>query len=227
MGEIKKIIILGTGGNCIDILDTIWEINKLYDEPEFKCIGFLDDDPSWHGGEIQGINVLGPLADAKKYIDSYFINGIGSPQNFWKKDSIISKAGIPLERFQTIIHPTASVSKMAGLGKGVVILQNATVASNVKIGNHVIVLPNSVISHDGIIGDYTCIAGGVCVSGGVKVGRSCYLGTNSSIIGNITIGDYCFLGMGSVLLENVPDDSVFVGNPAKFLRTLKEDQKQG
>jgi acetyltransferase-like isoleucine patch superfamily enzyme len=86
----------------------------------------------------------------------------------------------------------------------------------------VIILPNTVISHDDIIDDYTCITGGVCISGGVKVGRLCYLGTNSTIIGNVEIGECCLIGMGSVVLENVPHNSVFVGNPARFLRHVIE-----
>ncbi|MBM3275434.1 MAG: hypothetical protein FJZ00_09785, partial [Candidatus Sericytochromatia bacterium] len=88
---------------------------------------------------------------------------------------------------------------------------------------HVIILPNSIISHDDFVGDYTCITGGVCISGGVTVGHSCYLGTNSAIISNVQIGNYCLVGMGSVVLESVGDNSVVVGNPARFLRDTLPD----
>ena len=79
-------------------------------------------------------------------------------------------------------------------------------------------LPNAVISHDDVIGDYTCITGGVYISGGVTIGHSCYIGTNSAINGNITIGNYCLVGMGSVVLKRIPENSVVVGAPAKFIR---------
>lgn len=217
----KEIVILGTGGNCIDILDTINEINLV--SSKYKCIGFLDDNPENLGKNYYGIKVIGSLSDAIKLKNVFFVNGIGSSFNFWKKKDIIKKTMITTERFETIIHPTANVSKLSQIGFGTVIFQNVTITSNVKIGNHVIILPNSVISHDDVIGDFTCITGGVCVSGGVTIGESCYLGTNSSIIGNITIGNNCLIGMGSNVLGDIKDNSVVVGNPANFIReTISE-----
>jgi sugar O-acyltransferase (sialic acid O-acetyltransferase NeuD family) len=222
----KKIIILGTGGNCIDILDTINDINAISRKPKYQCIGFLDDNENNWGREFYGVKVLGALDSASSYGECSFVNGIGSPFNFWRKKEIISKTQISYDRFETIIHPSASVSSMAYLGDGTVVLQHVTITSNVRIGNHVIILPNSVISHDDVIGDYTCITGGVCISGGVSIGHSCYLGTNSAIIGNIKIGDYCLVGMGSVVLDSIGDNTVVVGNPAQFLRkTIPEQRK--
>lgn len=218
----KKIIILGTGGNCIDILDAINEINLI--SHQYECIGFLDDNPDNLGKEYYGVKVIGSLSQAPDFTDAYFVNGIGSSLNFWKKKNIIQKTLISESKFETIIHPSASVSKFSQIGFGTVILQNVTIASNVKIGNHVIILPNSVISHDDIIGDFTCITGGVCISGGVIIGESCYLGTNCSIIGNITIGDFCLIGMGSNILRNVNVNSVMFGNPATFKRNTILDK---
>ncbi len=214
----KPLIILGTGGNCLDILDAVFEINARSPSPVYECIGFLDDDPDRWGVEFFGVRVLGPLEAAGRFPDAWFVNGIGSERNFWQKEAIIARTGVLRERFETVIHPTASVSRFSTLGRGVVVLQNATIAANVRVGDHVIILPNSVLSHDTVIGDYTCITGGVCISGGVRVGRSCYIGTNSAIIGNVTVGDYSLIGMGSVVLHSVAENQVVVGNPARVLR---------
>jgi sugar O-acyltransferase (sialic acid O-acetyltransferase NeuD family) len=219
----KKIVILGTGGNSVDILDTLNDINDRSPKLVYDCLGFLDDNESLWGKRILDAPVLGPLEKAKDLQNCLFVNGIGAPTNFWKKEVIIAKTGAALNRFETVIHPSASVSRTARLGRGVVVFQQVVITSNVQVGNHVIILPNTVISHDDVIGDYTCIAGGVCVSGQVTVGRSCYLGTNSTIIGNTEVGDQCLIGMGSCVLRNVPSNSVMVGNPARFIRHTVEE----
>jgi sugar O-acyltransferase (sialic acid O-acetyltransferase NeuD family) len=221
MQDVKKIIILGTGGNSIDILDTISDINSVTNSGVLECVGLLDDNKELWNTSLHGVTILGPLSAAREFQDCCFVNGIGSSSNFWKKEAIIAQTGIPLERFETIIHPSASVSRTAQIDFGTVIFQNVTITSNVTIGNHVIVLPNSVISHDDSVGDYTCIATGVCISGGVRVGHSCYLGANATVIENVELGDYCLVGMGSVVLRDVPANSVVVGNPSYLLRNTR------
>src|SRR5208283_1932428 len=163
----KRLIILGTSGNSVDILDTMNDVNDNSERTKYECIGFLDDNKASWNRVVHGVKVLGPLEAAISYDDCYFVNGIGNSSNFWKKRAIISKTGIALERFETIIHPSASVSRMAKLGLGTVVFQNVTITSGVTVGHHVIILPNSVISHDDLIGDFTCIATGVSLSGGV------------------------------------------------------------
>lgn len=219
----KKVIILGTGGNCVDILDTLNEINLCQGANAYECEGFLDDDQTKRDCVFLGVHVIGSLSDAWRYADCVFINGIGSSSNFWRRREILERTGIARERFETIAHPTASISRTAELGRGTVVFQNVTITSRVKIGDHVLILPNTVISHDDTIGDYTCIAGGVCISGLVTIGHSCYLGSNSTIMERTTIGDFCLVGMGSVVRHQVDQNSVVVGNPARFLRKTRGD----
>jgi sugar O-acyltransferase (sialic acid O-acetyltransferase NeuD family) len=222
-----RIVILGTGGNCIDILDTIGDLNGAAGMERYRCIGFLDDNRTRWGTEIHGVTVLGPLASAQDLRECAFVNGIGSSGNFWRKRQIIETTGIPPERFETIVHPSASVSRLSHLDQGTVVFQHVTITSNVRVGRHVIILPGTVISHDDVIGDYTCIAGGVCVSGCVEIGQSCYLGTNAAIRDHCTIGEYSLVGMGSVVVASVPRNSVVVGNPARFLRPTIADFEAG
>ncbi|MBI9080375.1 MAG: acetyltransferase [Pseudodesulfovibrio sp.] len=217
---VKDIIILGTGGNSIDILDSINEINRI--DTTYNVLGFLDDDLSSQGKSIQGKPILGTLSDAKRFANTFFVNGIGSEYNFYHKKTIIGKTILSTDRFETIIHPTASVSKMSTIGRGTVVFQNVTVASGVTIGNHVIILPNSVISHDNLIGDYCCIAGGSCISGACSIGHSVYIGTNASIRSNLTVGSECLVGMGAVVIRDVLDNTVVIGCPAYVLRKTRD-----
>jgi sugar O-acyltransferase (sialic acid O-acetyltransferase NeuD family) len=216
----QQIIILGTGGNCVDILEAILDLDDAGSERPYDCIGFLDDDPTKAGVSIHGVPVLGPLTDAAQFADTQFVNGIGSHTNFWTKNSIIARTDLPDDRFETIVHPSASVSRFASVGRGTAILQNVTVASGAQIGRHVVILAGSTINHDSVIGDFSSIASGVSVSGSVQVGHSSYLGTHCCIRDGVSVGDSCLIGMGSVVRHDVNDGSVVVGNPAKLLRTL-------
>ena len=210
----KNIIILGTGGNSIDILDAINEINLI--NKKYNCIGFLDDDISKKGSNVFGVEVLGSINDSNKFLDTFFINGIGNSKNFFDKHKIVQRSLIEPNRFETIIHPSACVSSFSKIGKGTVVFQNVTVCSNVEIGSHVAILPNSIISHDVKIKNYSTIAGGVCISGNSIIGESTYVGTNSSVRENLSIGSRCLIGMSSNILNNVDDNAVYFGNPAKI-----------
>ncbi|MFA6523250.1 MAG: acetyltransferase [Candidatus Peribacteraceae bacterium] len=212
----RSLVILGTGGQSIDILDTVLELNRI--EPVYEVLGFLDDDVSLHGSSVFNVPVLGSLQHAKEMnADVLFVNGIGSPATFFRKAEIISGLGLPRERFATIIHPTASVSRLSKIGSGTVVLQHATVAAQADVGDHVMILPGVVISHHDVIGDYCTIAGGVNISGRVKISSSVYIGTNACIREDVTIGSGSLIGMGAVVRHDVSEGQIVAGNPAVIL----------
>lgn len=41
------------------------------------------------------------------------------------------------------------------------------------------------------------------------------IGANSSILGGITIGENALIGLGSVVTKNIPDNTIWYGNPAQ------------
>jgi sugar O-acyltransferase (sialic acid O-acetyltransferase NeuD family) len=223
----KDLVILGAGGNCVDILDAVLEINARESEPVFQVRGFLDDNPDALSKGGIGDKVIGSLATASQLKDCVFVNGIGSFRSYWTKPQLIANVGIEPERFVTIVHPQASVSRFARLGRGTVILQNATVNARAEIGNHVMVLPGAIVSHDARVGDYCCLASGACLAGGVQVGPTCYLGANCSINNDVIIEELALIGMGAVVLKNVSARMVVVGNPARVVRQLPNAEVKG
>lgn len=52
------------------------------------------------------------------------------------------------------------------------------------------------------------------------IGDNVSLGANVTIIGDITIGNNVIVGAGSVVVNNVPDNCIVAGNPAKILKRI-------
>lgn len=221
--ETRRLLILGTGGNCVDILDIVLDLNAGAGSTVLEPAGWLDDDEALHGKRLHGLEVLGPLALAKQMPDCLLINGIGSPQNHLKKPAIIAKTGAGPERFVTLVHPLASVSRFASISPGTVLFPGVAVHSGAVVGAHVIVLANSVINHDDLIGDHVCIASGVCLSGGVAVGPRAYVGSGATVRGNLNVGEGALVGMGAVVIADVEPFAVVAGNPARVIERRQPD----
>ena len=216
----KEVLIFGAGSFGEEVLDFLDDINCIH--PTYRCIGFLDDEEKKWGGKLHGVPILGAFSESNKFPNSQLVLAFTSIKNFWNRETIFSSIEKRLNRFETIVHPSAMVSKTALIGKGTVIYPNVTIRSNASIGNHVVVLPNSVVSHDVRIEDYSIIASGVNIAGRTTIGSCCYLGSGCSIRENLTIEDYCLIGMGSVVLTHVARNCVMVGNPARKIRTVVE-----
>jgi sugar O-acyltransferase (sialic acid O-acetyltransferase NeuD family) len=204
------LLIFPLGGNSVEALDCI-------DESKYKVIGFVDDDTNKIGTKYCDIEVFGRTA-FERFPDAKVLACVGSPYNFRKRGEIIAGLGIKKERFVSIIHPSAKISKFASIGTNCLIMAGVVITHNAKIGDNVIILPNSVIHHDTEIGDNTCIGSNVVVAGFTKIGKNCYIGSGSNIINNISVGSNTLVGMGTNVVKSVGDNKKIVGNPAREIR---------
>lgn len=54
----------------------------------------------------------------------------------------------------------------------------------------------------------------------VVIGNDVFIGANSTILKGVTIGDRSVIGAGSVVTKSIPEDEVWAGVPAKFIKNL-------
>lgn len=60
------------------------------------------------------------------------------------------------------------------------------------------------------------------IFGRIKIGNNCTIGLNCVIMQDVQIGNNCILGANSTLSQSMPDNTVFIGNPAQFLCTIED-----
>lgn len=56
--------------------------------------------------------------------------------------------------------------------------------------------------------------------GEVRIGNNVFLGVHSAIVQPVTIGDNAILGAGSIVIRDIPENEVWAGNPAHFIKKL-------
>lgn len=117
---------------------------------------------------------------------------------------------------EILLHPKASVSPLASVGEGVVVMASAVINPLANIGNAVICNSGCIVEHECKIADFTHIAPGAVLAGNVRIGSLCFIGANSVLKQGVVIGNNVTVGAGAVVLNNVPDNAVIFGNPARI-----------
>jgi acetyltransferase-like isoleucine patch superfamily enzyme len=59
--------------------------------------------------------------------------------------------------------------------------------------------------------------------GGITIRSNAFIGSGSIVLGGLTIGKASIVAAGSVVTRSVPDQQIWGGNPAKFIRKLTND----
>ena len=58
--------------------------------------------------------------------------------------------------------------------------------------------------------------------GKISIGDNTFIGADTIVMPNVKIGKNCIIGTRSVVTKDVPDNTVYAGNPAKFICTLDD-----
>ncbi|MDR3668325.1 MAG: NeuD/PglB/VioB family sugar acetyltransferase [Ignavibacteriaceae bacterium] len=185
-------------------------------EPEFKILGFLDDDPQKIGKEIFNYKIIGPISELAAFNDKNvnIVLGIASPQN---KISIIKKL-LPYNfNFPSFISKNTWLSENVKVGKGVIIYPGVSINYNTVIGDFVIINMNCALGHDILISSCSTLAPGVCLAGHTKIMEGVEIGIGAATKQNIVIGKNAIIGGKTMLIKNVNENEKIVGVPGRVI----------
>ncbi len=220
MSEANKILLIGAGGHCLSVLDS------LLSSYHYKDIGIVDkkydiveaSDNIQKQYTIMNVPIVGNDDDLSKlyedgYTDAFItVGSVGDVTIRKKLYKLVKSIGYHIPN---IIDKTGIVSSHAICGEGIYVGKKTVVNANSQIGNCVIINTASVIEHECVVGDFVHVAPGSIVCGNVHIGSETHIGARSVIKQGIQIGQGTMIGVGSVVVKNIGSYVTAYGNPCK------------
>lgn len=214
-----KIAIIGAGGQA----RIVYEILR-YDR-NMEVVAFVDNVIHGNDEQIMGVPVLGDHSVIPRLLKDGVRGAIVAVGDNEIRAAHFEKLkGMGLELVNAI-HPTSYIAPSVKLGNGVTIAMGAIISTGARIGNNVIINTGATIDHEDEIEDHVHIGPGCSIAGRVTVKKGVLIGIGSVVKEYLTIGENSIIGAGSVVLEDIPDNAVAVGAPAKVIRTRNEEDR--
>lgn len=212
----KKILLIGGGGHCKSVLDSILLVN------DYSEIGIVDKEENI-GTMVCSIPVVGCDNDlAKLYEDGYryafvTLGSIGNPIRRIELFTMLEKRRFIIPN---IIDPSSVISNFVSVENGIYIAKNVVVNNGVSIKRGAIINTSATVEHDCIINAFSHIAPGAVLCGGVKIGENTHIGAKTVVKQYVEVGTNSIIGMGSNVLCDIGDFTLAYGNPCKGVCSL-------
>ena len=208
------LVIIGAGGHGKVVLDIL----RATGNPKLRPVGFLDADASLVGTSVGGLPVIGPVHHVSKLKQQKVraaIVAIGDNRARLSYAKYLLGEGMELVN---AIHPRATVSGSAGIGRNVVIAAGAVVCAEARVADSVILNTSCIVDHECEIGQAAHVCPAAALAGRVRVGAGAFVGTGARVIPCVSIGENATIGAGAVVLRDVPDGATAVGVPARVTK---------
>lgn len=134
-----------------------------------------------------------------------------------------------------------SIGDRSKIGTFVEIQRGASVGSDCKISSHTFICEGVTIEDEVFVGHNVTFINdryprATNPDGSMQtdadwnlevtlVKRRASIGSSVTILCGVTIGEGAIVGAGSVVTKDVPPHSVVAGNPARIIRSMKEDKE--
>jgi len=214
----KKLVVYGTGETAEIIADYFQR-----DSP-YEVVAFTVDREYMNADALNGLPIVAfeevealyPPAEYEMFVAASFnkLNRV--------RASMYEKAKSKGYRCASYINSNAFAWHNVVIGENVFVFEENVLQYKVQIGNNVILWSGNHIGHQTQIQDHCFISSHVVISGFCNIGASCFLGVNSSFNDGITMGKDSVTGNSTVIVKNLEEGSIYVGNPAKKIKSSYE-----
>lgn len=207
----NKLLILGCEGQAkvaTDIAEAIGFQDISYEDPYRDADTFLDRKV---------------FKSVKENYSQYFIVAIG---NNFLRERVSNQFLVDNKKAQNInlIHPSSIISNRFSMGNGNIIMPLCVINSSTKIGDGVIINTKSSVDHDNHLMSFSSLAPGVTTGGNVSIGKRTAISIGTTIKHGVRIGSDVVVGASSLVMNDINNNLVSYGTPAKFIRKRsKED----
>jgi sugar O-acyltransferase (sialic acid O-acetyltransferase NeuD family) len=212
-----KLAIYCCGGHGRELLVLANNINSVY--RRWDEIIFADDNIRPSFPVHNRVLTFEEIKANYNKSDCEFIIASGEP---YLLKSLSNKILTHNYNLTTLIADDVKIGNDIQVNQGCIIQEKVVITVSVNIGMSTCVGISTVLHHDVSIGNYCFIATHSTICGNVVIGDGTFIGAGSVIREEIDIGSNCVVGMGSVVVDNIPNNSVFYGNPARVVRCNSE-----
>jgi sugar O-acyltransferase (sialic acid O-acetyltransferase NeuD family) len=207
----KKVMIFGTGGHAISVA-------SLAEQCGFSVSGFVSFEKTL--GEINGKQIL-PIQSFPSGSKIAVVIAVGD--NFLRESLaeelvLLAKSKKLEMSFPNLVHPTCHIGSRAKFGQGNQLFPGSNLGAQSRIEDFVILNHLSSLDHESSMESFASLAPGVVTGGRVRIGRRSALLINSAVSNGIAIGNDVVIAANSFVKEDVMDNSLVAGSPARFIR---------
>ncbi|PTK82406.1 acetyltransferase, partial [Staphylococcus haemolyticus] len=136
------------------------------------------------------------------------------------RKEIYETLNLPDEKYVTLIHPSVVIGSNVHIGQGTVVMGNAVINASTNIGNQCIINTLASVGHDINIKDFVHISPNSTLTGGSVINEGTQIGAGACLIPCIQVGKNCLVGAGATVVNDIPDNKLVVGSPAKVKKEI-------
>jgi len=214
-----SLFIYGAGGFGREIMDAARRCQAAL--PKWTNVYFIDDfctDVTRYGARVFSYDAA---CSSMQSEPGEVVIATGEPAARTQMRQRLESSQIPLGQ---VLDPSVIVATTAQLAVGVVIAPLCSISSNACLHTNAVVNTLSIVGHDVVVSENAVISSMVNLGGNCQIGRNTYIGMGALIKEGVRIGADAIVGMGSVVYNDIPDQMIALGNPARPMR--RNDDKK-